>query len=97
MTGRQIPDPADRLTDHVFAKTLEGRYARLDGIDPIGVDMEDFAERYARVCDLVVQLLWAEPYGVSPADPVMHTSAPARQIARLFFLAAGLEPEPGQP
>jgi hypothetical protein len=91
---RQITDPAERLSDHVFVRKLEERYRRLDGIDPIGTDMEDFAARYANVCDLVVQLLWAESYGVTPGDPVQHTSAPARQIATLFFRAAGIEPEP---
>lgn len=88
-----ITDPADRLEDGEFVGALEKRYERLDGIDPIGTDEADFAARFGNVCDLVVQLLWPDSYGVSPDDPLMHTSTPARQITRLIFLAAGIELE----
>jgi hypothetical protein len=87
-----ITDPADRLSED-FVRALEKRYERLDGIDPIGTDPDDFAARYGNICDLIVQLLWPEQYRVGPDDPLMHTSTPARQIARLVFLAAGIEVE----
>jgi hypothetical protein len=89
----QITDPADRLgwardgSGREFVEAIEKRY----GTAPITIP--DFAERYTNVCDLIVQLLWPERYGVRPDDPFMNTSDPAREIARLFFRAAGLEPE----
>jgi hypothetical protein len=88
--ARQIADPADRLSKE-FIEALDERLCNL--ADAKEVQVGDFDSRYAAVCDLVVQLLWPEHYGTGPDDPNMHTSAPARQIARLFFIAAGIEPD----
>ena len=89
-----IPDPAARIsgtlpgsTEH--AKALEDRYET----GPIAMAVPHFAERYGNVCDLIVQLLWPEIYGATPDDPYQHTSQPARDIARLIFHAAGIEPD----
>jgi len=84
----KITDPADRLGAE-FAAALEKRYA---GTSP-AITVPDMADRYANVCDLVVQLLWPELYGTGTGDPLFHTSAPAREIARLIFYAAGIDGE----
>jgi hypothetical protein len=86
----QITDPADRLNDE-FVKALEKRYCNMGEHDTL--EAPDFTDRYAKVCDLVVQLLWPEKYGTWPADPAGHTSGPARAIARLFFIAAEITPD----
>jgi hypothetical protein len=96
--SRPITDPADRLgmtADYLdgyleFIAALEKRYADSGAIR---TQVPDFAERYANVCDLIVQLLWPEGYGAAPDDPFMHTSEPAREIARLIFHAAALDPD----
>jgi hypothetical protein len=93
-----ITDPASRLgltadsrPDYrEFIAALEKRY-HPGSATPIIVP--DMAERYGNVCDLIVQLLWPEGYDASPDDPFLHTSAPAREIARLIFHAAALEPD----
>ena len=96
----QITDPADRLgwagdgSGKEFVSALEKRYIDLPGLYVVHVN--DFAERYGNVCDLVVQLLWPERYGANPDDPFQHTSDPAREITRLIFHAAGIVPKPGQ-
>ena len=93
----QITDPADRLgwagdgSGEEFVKALEERYCGLTPAEPAPV--ADFDSRYAAVCDLAVQLLWPERYQATPDDPFLHTSDPARAIARLFFVAAGIEPD----
>jgi len=90
-----VIDPADRLTPE-FLAALRDRYA--GAAPPLVLDSGDgAAERYAAVCDLVVQLLWPEAYGTGPGDPAMHTSDPARVIASLFFAAAGLAIDVGPP
>jgi hypothetical protein len=81
-----ITDPADRMTAD-FIAALESRYA---DVTPVYLGVEDFAARYARACDAVVQMLWPEKYGTNPADPLGHTSDPARAIARVMFAAVGL-------
>lgn len=97
----KIDDPADRLGDDAFVQALAKRYsqagvlyARMPGDlptpAPIG-DEADMDERFANVCDLIVQLLWPEKYGTGVDDPVRHTSDPARRIAALIFEAAGIE------
>ena len=86
-----------------FVTALEKRYTA--GFTPVGVtpdsggftppavtQIDNFAWRYAAVCVLVVQLLWPERYVAKPDDPFLHTSDPAREIARLIFAAAGIEP-----
>jgi hypothetical protein len=95
----QITDPADRLgwagdgSGKEFVTALEKRYET----GPIAMAIPDFAERYGNICDLMVQLLWPERYGASPDDPFLHTSDPARAIARLICRAAGIDPEPIRP
>ena len=96
--SRPIRDPADRLgltADYMdgyldFIAALEKRYAESGAIR---MQIPDMAERYANVCDLIIQLLWPEGYAANPGDPFMHTSEPAREIARLIFHAAALEPD----
>lgn len=85
-----ITDPADRLTDE-FVRALTNRYS--GSIPPIRNNLDEFADRYANVCDLVVQLLWAERYGTDVDDPYHHTSEPARRIAALICEAVGLTPD----
>jgi hypothetical protein len=87
----KITDPADRLGAE-FDAALEKRYA-----DIATATVPDIADRYANVCDLMVQLLWPERYGTGTDDPLFHTSAPARAIARLIFHAAGIDGEPERP
>lgn len=87
----QITDPAERIADSEFVKALEERYCYMGEHDTL--EAPDFAERYANVCDLIVQLLWPEKYGTDPDDPAGHTSDPARAIARLFFIAAEITPD----
>lgn len=90
MPDNRIPDPADLVANEADVQALFNRYA---GTVPAlrTIDNDDFAERFANVCDLVVQLLWADRYGTGPSDPHLHTSDPARRIAGLIMNAAGIE------
>lgn len=91
---RQILDPAERLTPE-FLAALRGRYVSDLRALPTP-DTDDFDERYGDLCDLVIQLLWPETYGVDPGDPLRHTSAPARAIASLIMDVAGIAPPSGK-
>lgn len=92
----KITDPADRIgwagdgSGKELVEALEKRYGTQPP-KPFTVGPEDFAHRYGNVCDLIVQLLWPEHYGAKPDDPFLHTSDPARAIARLIFQAAGIK------
>lgn len=90
MIEETIPDPAG-LFDPQMATALRRRYSGLEL-----VEIPNFAERYAHLCDLVCQLLWADRYGISPDTPMMSTSDPARAIASMICHAAGLVEE-GRP
>jgi hypothetical protein len=58
---KPITDPAVRLNDE-FVQALASRYA--GSVPPLrSLSPDDFAVRYANLCDLVVQLLWPEQYG----------------------------------
>jgi hypothetical protein len=85
-----IKDPGRDLDAlHVLANKLESRYES----DPIYLNETEVARRYGNLCDAVVQVLWADMYGTNPEDPIFHTSNPARTIARIMMMAAGLVPE----
>jgi hypothetical protein len=93
----QILDPADRL-DEAFVQALVRRYSAdgplysgTTGERPLPVKIAEADERYANVCDVVVQLLWPEKYGTGVDDDARHTSDPARRIAALIFEAAGID------
>lgn len=93
MIMNPITDPAVRLNDE-FVKALVERYEQYaDGARKTELDPGDYSERFANVCDLVVQLLWPEKYGTGTSDPHRHTSDPARTIAGLMMTAAGLQPQ----
>lgn len=87
---RTIPDPAGRLTPE-FLAALRERYEGMGARD--ATLPGNFPPNFADACDLVVQLLWPEMYGTDPEDPNLHTSDPARQIARLFCDVLGVRDE----
>jgi hypothetical protein len=89
---KPITDPAVRLNDE-FVQALASRYA--GSVPPLrSLSPDDFAVRYANLCDLVVQLLWPEQYGTGVDDPNRHTSEPARRITALILEAAGVDTDP---
>lgn len=93
MNDFRITDPALVLTPGLL-DALEQRYA--GATEPIVLRWDDYAARYAAVCDAVVQVLWPGQYRTGPGDPGWHDSDPARMIAHIVLTAAGImcEPDP---
>jgi hypothetical protein len=90
MSARQIADPADMLTPEL-ADEIARRYR--GEVVPIACPPDDYAERFAAVCDAVIQVLWAEQYETDTTDPGWHTSDPARAVAGVMLAAAGITPD----
>lgn len=103
-TAETILDPAARVADPEFVRQAQARYLSkftgeprflhddprtLDDPSVVVLDQDSWDYVYGNMCDVSVQLLWPEAYGTDLADPMGHTSAPARALAEILMAAAG--------
>lgn len=87
MTTAMIPDPAGH--DPAWYDAIADRYNR-HGTADILLSGANYDIAFGNVCDLAIQMLWAESYDTEPTDPDLHTSDAARAFAWAVFVAAGI-------
>lgn len=87
----------ERLSSPKFLRRMETLYREVDQ-DDLKEAMEQgpgsfgYANIYGQICNVAMQVLWGDLFGIPQDVRENHTSDPARGLANIMMVAIGLAP-----